>query len=101
MKEFLRVSDLDRTYGECVSVELKPGMAWALYSDNGPGGPGGQGGRTTCPHSVLHVWPNEDAMRASCADGLGRNKKARIMYGVVDEYTANGLFRVVVHESGE
>ena len=89
--------DLDRVYGEGITIELKPGMAWALYSDNGPGGPCGQSCRTTCPHSVLAIWPDEDAMRATLANGIGRNKKARVMTGVVDEYTSGGVFRVMVY----
>lgn len=89
--------DVDRTYGEGVSIELKPGMAWALYADDGPGGPCGQSCRTTCPHSVLAVWPNEDAMRAAMANGFGRNRKARLMMGVVDDWTSGGNFRVMVY----
>ena len=89
--------DVDRTYGKGVSVELKPGMAWALYADDGPGGPCGQSCRTTCPHSVLAVWPNEDAMRAAMSNGFGRNRKARLMMGVVDDWTSGGNFRVMVY----
>jgi len=89
--------DVDRTYGEGITIELKPGMAWALYTDNGPGGPCGQGSRTTCPHSVLSIWPNEDAMRKTLAEGIGRNKKGSVMTGVVDEWTSCGLFRVQVY----
>lgn len=92
------IRDVDQTYGHGVTVDLQPGMAWALYADDGPGGPCGQSMRTTCPHSVLHVWPNEDAMRAALADGhIGRNKKARVIYGVVDEWTSPGVFQVRIH----
>lgn len=91
--------DLDRTYGKSVSIILKPGMAWALYSDNGPGGPCGQSCRTTCPHSVLSIWPNEDVMREALSSGnIGRNKKHTLMTGVVDEWTSGGNFRIIIHE---
>ena len=90
--------DLDRTYGKAVTINLKPGMAWALYSDTGPGGPSGQGSRTTCPHSVLSIWPNEEAMRATLSKGAGRNRKHTLMTGVVDEWTSGGNFRVTIHE---
>lgn len=92
------MTDLDQTYGQSVLINLKPGMAWALYFDDGPDGPCGQSMRTTCPHSVLHVWPNESDMRIAMQDGhIGRNKKARVMYGVVDEWSSPGVFRVEIH----
>jgi hypothetical protein len=87
--------DLDQTYGAGVTIELKPGMAWALYCDDGPGGACGQSMRTTCPHSVLMTWPNETAMREDMNGKKWRNKKHRIMWGIVDDYTAGGVFRVV------
>ena len=90
--------DVDRTYGKGVSIELKPGMAWALYTDTGPGGPCGQSMRITCPHAVLKVWPNEDAMNAALEQGIGRNKRHTLFRGVVDEYTIGGVFRVAVYE---
>lgn len=90
---------LDRTYGASASIELKPGMAWMLYFDDGPGGPCGQDGRTTCPHAYLAIWPDEDAMREALKDGkYGRNRKARTMYGVVDNWSANGIFSLTTHE---
>ena len=89
--------DVDLTYGQGVEIKLKPGMAWAIYSDDGPGGPCGQGGRTTCPHTVLMTWPNEEAMRKAREGGIGRNKKHRLMCGVVDEWTSSGVFRVEVY----
>lgn len=93
--------ELDRTYGKGVNVHLKPGMAWILYTDNGPGGPCGQSMRTTCPHSVLHVFPSETEMRAYAEEGVGRNKKGRVEYGVVDDWSAAGVFQVVLHGEGE
>lgn len=93
------IRDVDQTYGRGVTIDLKPGTAWMLYMDDGPGGPCGQSMRTTCPHGVLHVWPNEDAMRAAMAasGSVGRNKKAKVMYGVVDEWTSPGVFQVRIH----
>jgi hypothetical protein len=88
-------NDLDQT--ENLTIELKAGMAWALYSDDGPGGPCGQSMRTTCSHSVLHIWQAESAMREALASGIGRNKKSRIMCGVVGDWTSGGVFGVVFH----
>lgn len=92
--------DVDLTYGTGATIDLKPGMGWAIYADNGPAGPCGQGGRTTCPHTVFHTWPDENAMRRALAEGLGRNKHRATLqlFGVVDEYTSSGLFRVVTHK---
>lgn len=87
--------DVDQTYGQGVSVNLKPGMGWALYSDDGPGGPCGQSMRTTCPHTVLMTWPNETAMREALKDRKWRNQKHKLLFGVVDGFTVGGLFRVI------
>jgi hypothetical protein len=87
--------DLDQMYGESTAVHFAPGTAWLLYSDAGPGGPCGQGMRTTCPHTYLMTWPNEAAMRQAMQQETWRNKKHQLMYGVVDEYTVGGVFRVI------
>lgn len=89
------IRDVDLTHGEEIVIKLKPGMAWALYHDKGPGGPCGQSMRVTCPHSVLMTWPNEDAMREALQDMKWRNKKHELMYGVVDDWTSGGVFRVI------
>lgn len=93
--------ELDKILG--IDLELKDGTAWALYFDDGPGGPSGQSMRTTCPHAVLHVWDNEQKMKKDMQHGLGRNKRARVMCGVVGEWTSGGVFGVVIHgaEGGE
>jgi len=88
---------LDDFHGEPVSITFKPGMAWALYSDEGPTGPCGQSMRITCPHSVLIVWDSEDAMREALREqSVGRKgAKQRLQWGVVGDYTAGGVFTVV------
>lgn len=41
-------------------------------------------------------------MRAYAEEGVGRNRKGRVEYGVVDEWSASGVFQVVVHgETGQ
>lgn len=92
-------NDLDTV--DAITVRLKKGMAWALYADDGPSGPCGQSMRTTCSHSVLHVWQTEREMREAMNRGIGRNKKARIMCGVVGEWTSGGIFGVVIHDAQE
>jgi len=87
--------DVDQTYGEGVTIKLKPGMAWALYSDEGPSGPCGQSVRAMSPRTVLMTWPNEAAMRSALEKSTMDGKKKQIKWGVVDEYTAGGIFRVI------
>ena len=94
------MSDVDRLTSP-LTIDLKPGTAWMLYSDTGPGGPCGQSCRTTCPHAVFSIWPNEEAMRVELENGIGRNKKCRLMWGVVGEYTSGGVFRVLVKDEDE
>jgi len=83
---------------EGFTLNLKPGMAWALYSDNGPGGPCGQSMNITCPHSVFMTWPNEEKMREALKNGIGRNKNAKVLWGVVGDYSTGGIFRVEVND---
>ena len=88
---------LDDVHGQPVSITFKPGMAWALYSDEGPTGPCGQSMQITCPHSLLIVWDSEEAMREALREqAIGRKgKKQRLQWGVVGDYTAGGVFTVV------
>ena len=80
------------------TLELREGMAWLLYTDQGPSGPCGQSMRITCPHAILHVWPSEQAMQ----DWLEVNKagrtgqRAAIRLGVVGSYSG-GVMRIVNH----
>lgn len=95
----MKSQDVDQTYGEGVTIDLKPGMAWVLVSDTGPVGPCGQSGRTTCPHMVLLTFPDEDAMRKALETPSWRKGKGqRVMWGIVDNYIAGGVFRVIQHE---
>lgn len=91
--------DLGSSFGLMpFDLQLKPGMAWCLYSDEGPNGPCGQSMDTTCPHAYLAIWPNEDSMRAAMESGkAGRGgKRERVMWGVVGEWTT-GKFTVSVY----
>ena len=93
----LRNVDLDYTYGEGVAIELKPGMGWAIYSDNGPGGPCGQSMRTTMPHITLFTWPDENLMLEYLKNAKWRNKKHVLVYGVVDGYTSGAVANVCLY----
>lgn len=93
------IYELDALYGQELTLNLRPGNAWALYMDDGPGGPCGQSMRTTCPHSVLYIWPDEASMRKAMeTKNLGRNKRARWMYGVVGEWTTPGVFQIRIQQ---
>lgn len=83
---------------EDLEITLRPGMAWVLYMDNGPGGPCGQGGRTTCPHTTLYLFTNESDMRTAVANGIGRNKKAGLHLGVIGDWSSPSLMSVVFDE---
>lgn len=80
-----------------LNLNLGSGMAWCLYSDEGPSGICGQSMDTTCPHTYLTIWPNEDAMRNDMEGKKpGRNgKRARVMHGVVGEWST-GKFVIEV-----
>lgn len=80
---------------------LARGMAWCLYCDDGPDGPCGQSIWTTCPHASLMIWSNEDAMRSDLEGHKWRNKKHRLMFGVVGEWTCGGVFHVDDRTGGE
>jgi hypothetical protein len=82
-----------------LDLRLENGMGWCLYSDEGPSGVCGQSMDTTCSHTYLAIWPNENAMRAEMESGkTGRGgKRGRVMWGVVGEW-ATGKFTVSVHK---
>lgn len=84
-------------WGGEATIHLKPGMAWLLYVDDGPGGPCGQDSRTTCPHAQFHTFPDEDAMRAFVATEPFRNPRHRMFYGIVGEWTTPGVMAVIQH----
>lgn len=79
---------------ERIVIDLVPGTAWAIYSDNGPQGPCGQCMRITCPHAIFMTWPTEDAMREELKSFEFRNKKHTLMMGVVGEWTAGGVLKI-------
>lgn len=83
--KYINLQELDS-----FTLELKPGMAWAMYMDEGPTGICGQSMSITCPHCVFATWPDEEAMRADVKK-IGRGgSKSRIHWGVVGEWgTAN------------
>jgi len=87
--------DVDNTNGAGVRIDLRPGMAWVLYSDDGPAGPCAQSVRAMSPKTVLFTFPDEETMRAAMAEKEVRGKLSRLMWGVVDEYTSGGVFRVI------
>lgn len=82
-----------------LTLNLEQGMAWALYADDGPGGPCGQSSDITCPHSVFHIWPNVDAMNKDleASSTIGRNKKYRLMCGVIGDWSSGGRFKIKMH----
>jgi hypothetical protein len=93
--------DAKQTWGQGIKIDLPPGAGWVLYADHGPSGPCGQGMSTTCPHGLLMTFPDEDTMRQFMENEFqARSKKHWLMWGVVDSYTAGGVFRVVQHQGG-
>lgn len=91
----MKTHELDNTLGQSISITLEPGMVWCLYTDNGPGGPCGQSMRITCNHAFLSIFPSMQDFEKAKEAGIGRNKKAYIMWGVVDEYTVGGVFSII------
>jgi len=87
--------DTDITYGQPINLHLSPGTAWCLYWDEGPGGPCGQSMRITCPHAILMTWSNEEDMRSAMETHKWRNKKHKIMWGVIDQWVSGGVFKII------
>lgn len=85
---------LDNTYGKGVTIELRPGMGFFLYTDGGPGGICGQSMDITCPHANLFTFDCEESLNKFVENFKGRNKKCRIWFGVVDKYTSGGQFSI-------
>ena len=81
-------------------ITLKNGMAWLVYTNKGPLGVCGQSMDITCSRIWIHLWGNEDAMRADLEgkslESLGRNgRQSQIEYGVIGEwYTGDASITV-------
>jgi len=97
--------DAHQTYGQGIKIDLPPGAGWVLYTDDlyyGPSGPCGQSRSITRPHGLLMTFPDEDTMRQHMENEFSvRSKKHWLMWGVVDSYTAGGVFRVMQHQEGD
>lgn len=74
------------------SVSFLPGMAWALYSDDGPSGPCGQSMSITCPWSILYVFKDEDELREAIKnESIGRKGRAwKVKQGVIGDWSSPG-----------
>ncbi len=91
--------DLQEPNSQELTVTLKPGMGWAIYTDRGPSGPCGQSMSITCPHSVFAVFPDEASMRAAVDKMFRGGKQSNLQFGVIGEWsTGNGS---IVVESKE
>ena len=79
---------LTNTWVEDTEIPLHKGNCLVVYSDEGPLGPCGQSMDTTCPHTYIHWFPDEAAMRRhlSKIDSIGRKGvRARIQYVVIGD----------------
>jgi hypothetical protein len=94
MSEELRY-DLHSEWSGELSLTLKPGMGWAIYTDHGPTGICGQSMSITCPHSVFRVWPDEESMRADLDKSFRKGSKANLQFGVIGQWSS-GRGAVVV-----
>lgn len=90
---------LDAPYGPLPQLKLKPGMAFALYVDQGPKGACAQSCDITCPWAQLHLFDSQEQMMDS---KIGRNgDKAFLMRGVVDEWSSPGHLSIVDYRTRE
>ena len=79
--------DLSEPDGGELEIKLKPGMAWAIYTDHGPTGIVGQCMSITCPHCSFVVWPDEASMRESLSKQFFRKgSRPNLQYGVIGEF---------------
>ena len=82
------------------TLDLSPGRALLIYTDDGPDGPCGQSMRTTCPHAVIHWFPSEAFMRTWIAENqnnLGRNKKCDVRMVVIGDWSSPGVISLCTH----
>ena len=93
--------DLSGTIGE-KEIVITDGMAWILYTDQGPAGICGQLMSITCPHTVLRLWSSEDAMfkelnGREMMSLFRRGVKQTINYGVVGQFSTSNA-KIVFHQ---
>lgn len=62
-------------------LELSKGNVLVFYMDDGPGGISGQTIEVTCPHTVIHWFPDEESfwerVREKALSRSGRNARSR------------------------
>lgn len=93
--------DLSEPLGEN-SIVITDGMAWILYTDQGPAGICGQSMSITRPHTVLRLWSSEDAMQKELNGRemmslFRRGVKQTINYGVVGQFSTSNA-KIVFHQ---
>ena len=93
--------DLQRPYSGGLTLTLKPGMAWLIYTDRGPVGPCGQSMSTTCDHSVFAVFESEDQLREYVQSWVRHGKAWNLQYGVIGEWSTGNGAVVVQRKEGE
>ncbi len=94
--------DLTDIFDENITIDLKPGSVLVIYTDKGPTGKGptgmcGQSMNVTCPHTIIHWFPNKESFRL-VKDMLeyrqGKNFHVKIV--VIGEWS-NGMFNLIKH----
>jgi len=93
--------DLSEPLGE-KEIVITDGMAWILYTDQGPSGPCGQLMSITCPHTVLRLWSSEDAMfkelnGREMMSLFRRGVRQTVDWGVIGQFSTSKA-KIVFHE---
>lgn len=89
-------SFLDDLHFPGASITLRPGNVLSIIHDDGPSGPCGQCMSITCPHTMIHWYPSEDAYRANRPTHRnGVRTRERVV--VVGDWASPGRVSLTVH----
>lgn len=70
-----------------MALTIKPGMAWAIWTDKGPSGPCGQSMNTTMPHGGIMFFGNIDTLNAYFREHKGRKGvQTNLLWGEVGDW---------------
>lgn len=95
----MKVDDLGSPHFPGAEVRLRPAMVLVVVMDDGPRGPCGQSMNVTCPHTTIHIFPDEAYMRDFfSAGGTREGIRERARYCFIGEHSAPGVMNLIRHE---
>lgn len=93
---------LNDPHTEELTITIKPGTAWALYTDFGPSGPCGQSCDITCPWATLYFSDaGEEFIEWLRRNPPRRGVRSNLITGIVGQFSSGNGSVVLVKKTEE